>query len=236
MSLSLPSLLQRRREPPPANVVYQSLSQPPWLPWLLAMTIGPSDTELVRRFKGGDRRAYAEIVRRYQHRVYGLALRWMGDEQVAEEVAQDVFIALFRALGAFRGDAKLSTWIYRVVINHCKNRRLYQKRRKTDRHEPLDGKRDDDDDGPERQFANDDPLPDSGMHRSEAEVLVREALEQLDEEQRQIIVLRDIEDLAYEEIAELMDIPRGTVKSRLHRARAALAVVLSRRIQQEDVL
>lgn len=206
------------------------------LPWLLAMAIGPSDAELVRRFKGGDRHAYEEIVRRYQHRVYGLALRWMADPAIAEEVAQDVFIALFRALGGFRGDAKLSTWIYRVVVNHCKNRRLYRKRRKMDRHEPLDGKRDDDDDGPGRQLPHDGPAPDQGVHQTEAEVLVREGLAQLDDVQRQIIVLRDIEDLSYEEIGEIMDIPRGTVKSRLHRARASLAQVLSRRIETEDVL
>ncbi len=207
-----------------------------WLPLFFAMAIGPSDTELVRRFKDGDRQAYAEIVRRYQHRVYGISLRWMGDEQIAHEVAQDVFIALFRALGGFRGDAKLSTWIYRVVINHCKNRRLYQKRRKLDRHEPLDGKRDDDDDGPGRQLAGDEPAPDAGLHRSEAEVLVREALELLDDQQRQIIVLRDLEDLSYEEISEIMDVPRGTVKSRLHRARAALAQLLSHRVVMEDVV
>jgi len=205
------------------------------LPWLLAMAIGASDTELVRRFKEGDRLAYEEIVRRYQHRVYGLALRWMSDPAIAEEVAQDVFIALFRALGGFRGDAKLSTWIYRVVVNHCKNRRLYRKRRKMDRHEALDGKRDDDD-GPARQLPHDGPLPDAGVHQTEAEVLVREGLAQLDQIQRQVIVLRDIEDLSYEEIGEIMDIPRGTVKSRLHRARAQLAQVLSRRIETEDVL
>jgi len=199
------------------------------------MVIGPSDEELVRRFKEGDREAYAEIVRRYQHRVYGLCLRWMADDHIAEEVAQDVFVALFKALGRFRGDAKLSTWIYRVVINHCKNRRLYHKRRQRDRHDPLEGNRDDDD-GPVRQIAAGGPESDAGMHRSEAEVLVREALEQLDEQQRHIIVLRDIEDLSYEEIGELMGVPRGTVKSRLHRARAHLAQVLSRRIQKEDVI
>lgn len=203
---------------------------------LLAMAVGPSDQELVLRFKEGDRHAYEEIVRRYQHRVYGLAYRWMRDERIAEEVAQDVFIALFRSLSRFRGDAKLSTWIYRVVINHCKNRKLYRKRRRMDQHEPLDGKRNEDDDGPSRQFADDGPGSDSVAHRSEAEVLVHQALGQLDEDQRQIIVLRDIEDLSYEEIGELMGVPRGTVKSRLHRARASLAQVLSRRVQQEDVL
>jgi len=205
------------------------------IPLLLAMASGPSDSELVQRFKDGDQSAYTEIVRRYQHRVYSLCLRWMHNDRIAEEVAQDVFLALFRALGRFRGDAQLSTWVYRVVINHCKNRRLYRMRRKTDRHEPLEGTRRDDDD-PVRQIPFEGPGTDAGIHRSEAERLVGEALEQLDEQQRHIIVLRDVEDLSYEEIGELLGLPRGTVKSRLHRARAQLAQVLSRKIKKEDVL
>ena len=106
---------------------------------VLAMVTGPSDEELVRRFKEGDKTAYAEFVRRYQNRVYSLAYRWIGDERVAEEVAQDVFVSLYKAMGRFRGEAQLSTWVYRVVVNHCKNRRLYRIRRKVDRHEPLEG-------------------------------------------------------------------------------------------------
>lgn len=202
---------------------------------LLAMIRHPSDTELVQRFKDGDRGAYTEIVQRYQDKVFTLAFRWMHDDQVAREVAQDVFLALFRNLAKFRGDAKLSTWIHRVVINHCKNRRLYRKRRHTALHEPLEGKRVDDD-GPVRQLAHEGPGTDAATNRSEAQSLVRSALEQLDEEQRAIIVLRDVEDLGYEEIAEILGVARGTVKSRLHRARASLARVLSRRIDQRDVI
>lgn len=203
-----------------------------WL-MLLANFGGPSDAELVRRFKDGDRSAYNEIVRRYQHRVFTQCLRWMGDERIAEEVAQDVFLALFRALRDFRGDSQLSTWIYRVVVNHCKNRRLYRKRRAEDRHEPLEG--DSRDDGPERQIAADQPDTDFRMHRGEAEQLVREGLEKLDDEQRAIIVMRDVEDMAYEEIADILGVPRGTVKSKLHRARAELARVLGRKLGPEDV-
>lgn len=200
---------------------------------LLAMVAGPSDAELVRRFKEGDRSAYSEIVRRYQHRVFTQCIRWMGDEAVAEEVAQDVFLALFRSLAEFRGDAQLSTWIYRVVVNHCKNRRLYRKRRATERHEPLEGTGRDDE--PQRQIAADQPDTDWSMHRGEAEILVRDALSKLDDEQRSIIVMRDVEDLSYEEIADVLEVPRGTVKSKLHRARAELAKVLSRKISKQDV-
>ncbi len=206
------------------------------IPFLLAMaSSGPSDAELVQRFKEGDRSAYTEIVRRYQHRVYTLCIRWMGNDRIAEEVSQDVFLALYRALPRFRGDAQLSTWVYRVVVNHCKNRRLYRMRRKQDRHEPLEGTRRDEDE-PARQIPSEGPGTDAGIHRTEAEELVREALELLDEQQRHIIVLRDVEDLSYEEVGELLGLPRGTVKSRLHRARAQLAQILSRKLKKEDVL
>ncbi|MEM6927237.1 MAG: sigma-70 family RNA polymerase sigma factor [Myxococcota bacterium] len=200
------------------------------------MSSESSDAELVQRFKQGDREAYAEIVRRYDNRVFTLCMRWMGDRQLAEDVAQDVFLALFKSLSKFRGDAQLSTWIYRVVVNHCKNRRQYRRRRHMDRHEALEGRRADDDDGPVRQIPDDGPGTDAPLHAAEAEDLVQSGLAQLDEEQRQIIVLRDVQDLSYEEIGSILDLPRGTVKSRLHRARAQLATILGRRVKKEDVM
>ena len=202
---------------------------------LLAMLSEQSDAELVRRFKEGDRRAYVEIVRRYQHRVYSLCFRWLSNDQVAEEVAQDVFIALFKALHGFRGDAQLSTWLYRIVVNHCKNRRLYRIRRKMDHHDPIDG--DPRDEDPRSvQLASTGPGTDAAVHQSEAARLLAAGLAELDEEQRQIILLRDVEDLSYEEIGEILGLPRGTVKSRLHRARARLAKLLSKSIRQEDIV
>ncbi|MEC7946849.1 MAG: sigma-70 family RNA polymerase sigma factor, partial [Myxococcota bacterium] len=89
---------------------------------VVAMARGPTDEELVRRFDDGDRDAFSELVRRYQDRVFTLCLRWMRDRQVAEEVAQDVFVAVYKALPRFRGDSKFSTWLFRIATNHCKNR------------------------------------------------------------------------------------------------------------------
>ena len=198
-----------------------------------AMARGPTDEELVRRFNDGDREAFAELVRRYQDRIFTLCLRWMRDRQVAEEVAQDVFIAVYKALGRFRGEAKFSTWIFRVATNHCKNRRLYRQRRHSDKHEPLEGTPRED--GPSRQLPSTRPGTDRRAMRSEAERILQDALDTLDEGHRTIIILRDIEDLPYEEIADILELPRGTVKSRLHRARAQLARALSRHIDKEDV-
>ena len=201
---------------------------------LLAMAVHYLDAELVRRFKQGDQAAFASIVERYQDRVFTQSFRWMGDRQIAEEVSQDVFLALYKSLHNFRGDARLSTWIYRVVINHCKNRKLYRKRRHTDRHEPLEGTRRSED-APKRQLAADQPGTDATTHQAEAASLVQEALQRLDPEQRRIIVLRDVQDLSYEEIAEILGLARGTVKSRLHRARSTMASILSEKISQEDL-
>ena len=84
---------------------------------LLGTVLRCSDEVLVQRFKNGDRSAFSELVDRHQHRVYSLCFRWMGNQQAAEEVAQDVFVSLFRALGRFRGEAKFSTWLYRITVN-----------------------------------------------------------------------------------------------------------------------
>lgn len=194
---------------------------------------GPTDRDLVDRFQHGDGRAFDEIVRRYQDKVYTLCRRWLDDAQGAEETAQDVFIALYRSLPGFRGESLLSTWVFKVTLNHCKNHRLYRNRRGYRRHETIGGRPEDD--GPERQIADEVASSDSTVHRNEAEALVSYALAQLDEEHRQILLLRDVEDLAYEEIGDILDLPRGTVKSRIHRARAELAAILARKIGREDV-
>jgi RNA polymerase sigma-70 factor (ECF subfamily) len=203
---------------------------------VFAMVSVISDAELVERFKGGERRAFNEITRRYQNKVYGICFRWLGNEQIASEVAQDVFVSAFRALKNFRGESKLSTWLYRIAINHCKNRRLYQRRRHTHKHESLDKPIGDEEDSRRRELPSEEPMPDASTHQSEAQHVLQAALEQLDEEQRFIIVLRDMEDRSYEEIAELLKLPRGTVKSRLHRARSQLAKLLTRRLKLEDVI
>lgn len=201
---------------------------------LLGLARGPTDEELVRRFQSGDVEAYSELVLRYQDRIFTLCLRWMHNRSVAEEVAQDAFLAAYRALDRFRGDARFSTWMYRIAINHCKNRRLYRQRRAQGRHEPLEG-RDPDGDGPKRQLADDGPGTDVAVHRSEASSILQAGLAELDEDYRSIILLRDIDGLAYEEIADILDLPKGTVKSRLHRARAQLARVLARTVSPDDL-
>jgi RNA polymerase sigma-70 factor (ECF subfamily) len=183
---------------------------------------GLSDEALLARFREGDRGAFDPLVRRYQDRVYGLCLRWLGEPESAEEVAQDVFLALYRALPDFRGEARLSTYVFRACVNHCRNRRTHRARRAWGHHEPLEAP-----DGRARELRDDaDRGADAGAHASDARRLVAAALDALDDELRAIVLLRDVQDLDYDEIADILEIPRGTVKSRLHRARTELAAAL----------
>ncbi len=201
---------------------------------LAAMFPDVTDEELVARCKTGDRVAFGELVDRHQHRVYSICMRWLGDRTVAEEVGQDVFLSAWRALPRFREEARFDTWLRRIAVNKCKNRRLYRRRRAHDRHDsihaPAEGE-----ERPYLQLVHDGRGPDAKVHQQQASDLVGEALASLSEQQRALVVLRDVEDLSYEEIAELLEVPRGTVKSRLHRARSALARALSGKIGHEDV-
>lgn len=180
-----------------------------------------ADEELVRRFRGGDLDAFSELVRRYEDRVYTVCHRWLGDREVATELTEDVFVALFRSLGRFRGEGRLWTWIARITVNHCKNHELSERRR--DPHESAPGPTPAE--APTRHL--DGRGTEGNAPVSEAEEALSEALAALDADHRAIIVLRDIDGLSYDEIAELLHLPRGTVKSRLHRARARLARALT---------
>jgi RNA polymerase sigma-70 factor (ECF subfamily) len=176
---------------------------------------------LLARLKRGDERAFAELIRRYQDRVFDLGYRMLGDRQEAEDVSQEIFVAVHRALAAFRGDSRLSTWIFRVAKNHLLNRLEYLRRRGGGRTDELE-------EGLEVEGDPAAAAPDRDLERREQQELVQRALAELDEAQRMIVVLRDIEGLGYDEIVVVLDEPLGTVKSRLHRARAALAKAVAR--------
>jgi RNA polymerase sigma-70 factor (ECF subfamily) len=182
-----------------------------------------SDKTLAARAAAGDPGAFDALVVLFNNRVFGVAFRILGDRAEAEDLAQEVFVTLYHSLGSFRGESKLSTWIYRITRNRCLNRIKFLKRRHVGRHADIDdpsvspatidletrssGAKD-----PVRKLAND-----------ELSDLLQEHLLKLPEEQRTLVVLRDLEDLSYEEIVEVTGLALGTVKSRLHRARAALA-------------
>lgn len=159
--------------------------------------------------------------------VFNLALRLTGNRSDAEDLAQDALIRAVRALKNFRGDSQVSTWAYRITVNTWKNRVRSEKRRAFWKTVTLGffGK---DDDGEDefRDIKADEPALDHELEKSEKSAQVQKALLQLDEDDRAIVVLREIQEKSYEEIGAMLELPQGTVKSRLFRARAKLKEIL----------
>ncbi|MBI5242826.1 MAG: sigma-70 family RNA polymerase sigma factor [Elusimicrobia bacterium] len=164
-------------------------------------------------------------------RAYNLALRLSGNPTDAEDLAQEALIRALKALPAFRGDAAGSTWVFRIVVNVWKNRVRAEKRRKLWQLLPLERFFGRDEEESEEAFKADDPPLDAGLQTAETAAEVQKALLKLDEESRAVVVLREIEGLPYEKIAQALDLPEGTVKSRLSRARAALREQLKAFVQ-----
>lgn len=163
------------------------------------------------RLRAGEAAAFEELVMTYQHRVFGVALRMLGSAAEAEEVAQEAFVRAHRALGDFRGDAKLSTWLYAITSRLCLNRLASGERRLARQGEET-----------LLRLADSTPRPDAALERNELEAALGRAIAELPEDRRIVVVLRDLEGLSYEEIAQALDLELGTVRSRLHRARADL--------------
>ncbi len=175
------------------------------------------DASLVDRLRRGDPRAFEDLVIAYQHRVFGVALRMLGNRAEAEELAQEVFLRVHRAIGEFRGEAKLSTWLYAIASRLCLNR-LASGERRMARHgdEAL------------TRLASREISPAEEVERSELETALHRAIAALSDERRMVVVLRDLEGLSYEEIAAALELELGTVRSRLHRARMDLREKLER--------
>jgi RNA polymerase sigma-70 factor (ECF subfamily) len=183
------------------------------------------DRRLVRRLRAGDQRAFEELVRLYQHRIFGLMLRMIGNRQEAEDLAQEVFITLHRAIGQYRGEGRFYTWLYRIATNTCKNRIKYLRGRNFHRSVPVDETpeaHDPGDGGPVIPLQARIAGPEAWAAGARLQAAIQRELAALDPEHRLLIVLRDIQGLSYQEILNATGLQEGTLKSRLHRARVAL--------------
>ena len=169
---------------------------------------------LIARARVGDREAFGALVEQYRDNVYRLAYRMCGNAYDADEAAQEAFVAAWRALPNFRGDAKFSTWLYRLATNAA----IDQMRREKRHHGAGDGEMPD--------IADDSDSPQETVERTEQQEAVQKALATLSEEYREVLLLRYMEELDYAEIAEVLQLPSGTVKSRINRAKAALKTAL----------
>jgi RNA polymerase sigma-70 factor (ECF subfamily) len=187
------------------------------------------DRDLVARAQTGDTRAFEELVRRHQRWVFTLAFRMIGDSAEAEDLAQEIFLKAYRGLGGFRGAARFSTWLHSIASHHCLNAletRSRQPLSQRERDRPGDLG---DDDPPPRleRVPNGGARADALLEQRDRARLVQAALARLRPDHRLIVVLRDIQEMSYEAIAESLGIELGTVRSRLHRARMALKELLA---------
>jgi RNA polymerase sigma-70 factor (ECF subfamily) len=184
------------------------------------------ERRLIRRLKERDEDAFREMMQTHQQQVFNLIFRMLNNREEAEDLAQEVFVTVFKSIDSFRGDSKFSTWLYRITANHCKNRYKYLSRRRFHAAQPLDELRERDatgrDGGPAVSLQAQISEPDQVLEGKRMEQAVQEAIAALDEEHRLLVVLRDIQGLSYNEIATITGLAEGTVKSRLHRARLAL--------------
>jgi RNA polymerase sigma-70 factor (ECF subfamily) len=177
-----------------------------------------SDLELVKRAQRGERGAFDLLVLRYQHKVVKLVARLLRDPAEAEDVAQEAFVKAYRALGSFRGDSAFYTWLYRIAVNTARNSIASRQRR------PLDYEADlseNEQSAVESRMRHTD-TPEANVLSEEIHRTVNRAVEELPEDLRTAIILREVEGLSYEEIAQAMDCPVGTVRSRIFRAREAI--------------
>jgi RNA polymerase sigma-70 factor (ECF subfamily) len=192
---------------------------------------GKDDFELIELFLNGDEEAFTSLAVKYQHKIYNLCCRIMGDRDEAQDMAQEVFITVHKSLKSFRGESLFSTWIFRVTVNHCKNRIKYLGRRRYYQTLSIDQPQELADGEVYFEPEDECPDPEEIMASREIQSLVQDAINTLDPDHRIVIVLRDIQDLSYEEIAEIVGIKVGTVKSRIHRARNDLKNKLQGRIK-----
>lgn len=181
-----------------------------------------SDRVLLSKLRRNDSAAFELLVKLHQDRVYDFCVRMLSDREEAFDLTQEIFISIHQHMDQFRADAKLTTWIYRIARNHCLNRLKYLKRRGRGRSDEF---------GESNELSITEAMggasqPDDAVHARTEKALVHKAIAMLEEDQRALVVLRDVEGLSYEEIMEITELAEGTVKSRLHRAREKLAGIL----------
>jgi RNA polymerase sigma-70 factor (ECF subfamily) len=185
------------------------------------LSVGTSDELLVERAVAGDTEAFGEIVRRWERRIYALAYGILGREDEARDAAQETFVAAFRSLPNFRGEAKVSSWLHRIAVNQCFTR---QRRARVRAEASLEAAQE----NGRAQFASAHGSPVSLAEAGQRAEAVRRAVAALPHELREVVVLKEFEGLTFQEIAKALDVPLGTVKSRLYTALKQLRMRLEK--------
>lgn len=181
------------------------------------------DKHILARARRGELDAFEELVRQYEKRVYAVALRSSGSPEDAADITQEVFLRAWRSIESFRGDSGFSTWLFRITMNLCVDHARHKNAQPQT--QPLVVGEED----AERPIPDTAPTPEEHLENSELGRELAAALDEVSEEHRRIVLLRDVSGLSYTEIAEVLEISEGTVKSRLSRARIALRTILQKR-------
>jgi len=197
-------------------------------------SIAKQDKEnvLVERCRRGDKDSFAQLMRLYEKQVYNFTYRMLGNEEEAEDLTQDIFLSAFRGIRSFRGEAKFSTWLFRIALNQTRNRIKYLSRRRffARRSRRVDSEGYASLDSPEN-LADRGPTPEHWTLTKDLATHVQECLGKMSPQARQILILRDVQGFSYKELSDMLSLTPGTVKSRLHRARAALQAYLADRLE-----
>ncbi len=187
--------------------------------------------EVIESCKAGDERAFAEIVHQSQRKVFNIAYRMLGNSEEAKDLAQEVFISVFDSIKNLREEIKFDAWLTQITLNRCRNRWKYLKRRQYFNSDSLDDPVETEDGDMPRAIYDPSDNPETLYEKKMIQQLIQRGLQELKEDQRELLVLKDLQEFSYEEMGEMLGLPEGTVKSKLHRARMDLKRVLEKSAQ-----
>ena len=186
--------------------------------------------EVIEGCKAGDRKAFEKIVLFYQKRVFNHAYRMLGNMEEAKDLAQEIFVSVFESIRELREETKFDAWLKQITLNHCRNRWKYLKRRHYFSTDSMDDPIETEEGEVTKAFIDPSDKPDVLYEKKMVQEWIQQGLLGLREDQRELIILRDLQELSYEEVGKLLSLPEGTVKSKLHRARMELKDILEKDI------
>lgn len=189
--------------------------------------------EVIENCKAGEEKAFSEIVLHRQKKVFNIAYRMLGNSEEAKDLAQEVFISVFESIKDLREEIKFDAWLTQITLNHCRNRWKYLKRRQYFNSDSLDDPVETEDGSVPRAIYDHSDNPETVFEKKMIRELIQRGLLKLKEDQRELVVLRDLLGYSYEEMGETLGLPEGTIKSKLHRARMDLKEVLERSSHEE---